>query len=96
MAVLLAWISWQHSEPTEQSWRAMLRVALARSPFPGEEHSGPGWRIYSAPTRRGETPVEVTDRHIGRIHEIATQLQKEYSTPDGRSVVKHIMSVTGG
>ena len=63
MAVLLAWISWQHSEPTEQSWRAMLRVALARSPFPGEEHSGPGWRIYSAPTRPGETPVEAADAH---------------------------------
>lgn len=42
------------------------------------------------------TPFEVTDREIERIYAIALQLQKEYSSPDGRSVVKHIMSMTGG
>lgn len=42
------------------------------------------------------TPFEVTDREIGRIYEIAQQIQKEYSSPEGRSVVKNIMSLTGG
>jgi multidrug efflux pump subunit AcrB len=42
------------------------------------------------------TPVEVTDAQISRIYDIATDLQKEYSTPDGRSVVNQIVAMTGG
>lgn len=42
------------------------------------------------------TPFATTDAHIARIYDIARQLQREYSTPEGESVVKHIMSVTGG
>ncbi len=53
-------------------------------------------RVECVLTMLDGTPVEVTDTHIARIYDIATQLQKEYSTPDGRSVVKHIMAMTGG
>lgn len=42
------------------------------------------------------TPVEVTDAQISRIYDIATDLQKKYSTPDGRSVVNQIVAMTGG
>lgn len=56
----------------------------------------PSERIECRLTMLDGTPFEVTDREISRIYEIAQQMQKEYSSPDGRSVVKHIMSLTGG
>lgn len=56
----------------------------------------PSERIECRLTMLEGTPVEVTDAQIARIYDIATQLQKEYSTPDGRSVVNQIVSMTGG
>ncbi len=56
----------------------------------------PSERIECRLTMLDGTPFEVTDREIARIYDIATQMQKEYSSPDGRSVVKNIMSLTGG
>ncbi len=41
------------------------------------------------------TPYEVTDAQIKRIYDIAVQMQNEYVGPDGRSVVKHVVSSVG-
>jgi len=41
------------------------------------------------------TPYEVTDAQIQRIAGIAAQMQSENVGPDGRSVVRHIVSSTG-
>lgn len=41
------------------------------------------------------TPVEVTEAHVERIRRLAEEIQDEYRGPDGRSVVKHILSSTG-
>ncbi|MBP9222962.1 MAG: efflux RND transporter permease subunit [Verrucomicrobiales bacterium] len=41
------------------------------------------------------TPFEVTDAQIERIYKIAEDLRREYSGPDGKSVIKHIVSSTG-
>lgn len=56
----------------------------------------PSERIECRLTMLDGTPFEVTDREIARIYDLALQMQKEYSSPDGRSVVKNIMSLTGG
>lgn len=55
----------------------------------------PSERIDCRLTMLDGTPFEVTDAHVRRIHDIAEQMQKEYVGPDGRSVVKHIVSSTG-
>lgn len=41
------------------------------------------------------TPFEVTDGHIARIYEIAEQMRKDYVGPDGRPVVRSIISNSG-
>lgn len=41
------------------------------------------------------TPVEITEKHVERIYQIALDMQKEYVGPDGRSVVKHVVSTIG-
>lgn len=58
MAVLLAWMSWRERELEESSWAAMRDRAVKRSRYPGIERSGLGWRVYGAPTRRAESPVQ--------------------------------------
>ena len=52
-------------------------------------------RIECRLTMLDGTPFEITEKHISRIYDIATQMQKEYSK-DGVSVVRHIVSMTGG
>ena len=52
-------------------------------------------RIEASLTMLEGTPVEVTDRHIARIYEIAEELRRKYVGPDGVSVVKQIMASTG-
>ncbi|MBL9114302.1 MAG: efflux RND transporter permease subunit [Verrucomicrobiaceae bacterium] len=52
-------------------------------------------RIECRLTMLDGTPFEITERHISRIYDIATQMQKEYSK-DGVSVVRHIVSMSGG
>ncbi len=38
------------------------------------------------------TPVEVTERHIEHIYEVAAQLQKKYIEPEtGHSIIRHIL-----
>jgi multidrug efflux pump subunit AcrB len=52
-------------------------------------------RIECRLTMLDGTPVEITENHINRIHEIAEQMQKEYVGPDGKSVIRHIISTIG-
>jgi multidrug efflux pump subunit AcrB len=52
-------------------------------------------RIDCRLTMLDGTPVEVTEKHIERIYNIALEMQKEYVGPDGRSVVKHVVSTIG-
>ncbi len=51
-------MSWRERELAESSWVAMRDRARKRSHFPGVERSGPGWRVYGAPTRREESPLQ--------------------------------------
>jgi multidrug efflux pump subunit AcrB len=53
-------------------------------------------RVECRITMLDGTPFEVTDEQVSRIYDMATQIQKEYSSPDGRSVIKHIVAITGG
>ena len=55
----------------------------------------PSERIECRLTMLDGTPFEITDQQVGRIYDLATQLQKEYSGPDGKSVVRHIVATTG-
>ncbi|MBV6501116.1 MAG: Toluene efflux pump membrane transporter TtgE [Prosthecobacter sp.] len=55
----------------------------------------PSERIECRLSMLDGTPVEVTEKHIERIHDIACEMQKEYAGPDGRSVVKHVVSSIG-
>lgn len=55
----------------------------------------PSERIECRLSMLDGTPFEVTDGHIARIYDIATQMQKEYSDANGVSVVKHVMAVSG-
>jgi multidrug efflux pump subunit AcrB len=55
----------------------------------------PSERIDCRLTMLDGTPVEVTEKHIERIYAIALDMQKEYVGPDGRSVVKHVVSTIG-
>lgn len=55
----------------------------------------PSERIDCRLTMLDGTPVEITEKHIERIYDIALQMQKEYVGPDGRSVVKHVVSTIG-
>jgi multidrug efflux pump subunit AcrB len=52
-------------------------------------------RIDCRLTMLDGTPVEITEKHIERIYNIALEMQKEYVGPDGRSVVKHVVSTIG-
>ncbi|MBL9158594.1 MAG: efflux RND transporter permease subunit [Verrucomicrobiales bacterium] len=52
-------------------------------------------RIECRLTMLDGTPFEVTDAQIARIYEIAEQMRKDYSSPDGKSVIKHIVSSSG-
>ncbi len=52
-------------------------------------------RIDCRLTMLDGTPVEVTEKHIERIYDIALEMQKEYVGPDGRSVIKHVVSTIG-
>ncbi|GEP42724.1 efflux RND transporter permease subunit [Brevifollis gellanilyticus] len=55
----------------------------------------PSERIDCRLTMLDGTPVEITEKHIERIYQIALEMQKEYVGPDGRSVVKHVVSTIG-
>lgn len=55
----------------------------------------PSERIDCRLTMLDGTPVEITEKHVERIYEIALEMQKEYVGPDGRSVVKHVVSTIG-
>ncbi|MFM2178514.1 MAG: hypothetical protein RL015_2612 [Verrucomicrobiota bacterium] len=55
----------------------------------------PSERIDCRLTMLDGTPIEVTEKHIERIYAIALDMQKEYVGPDGRSVVKHVVSTIG-
>lgn len=57
MAIVLAWIGWDDAEPDSQTWSALLVRARARSPHPGIERAGQGWRVYAAATSPAEPPV---------------------------------------
>lgn len=52
-------------------------------------------RIECRLTMLDGTPFEVTDGHIARIYEIAEQMRKDYVGPDGRPVVRSIISNSG-
>ncbi len=41
------------------------------------------------------TPFEVTEAHIQRICEIAEQMRKDYTGPDGRPVIRNILAAVG-
>ncbi len=65
MAILLAWLSWRESAPNERDWVAMRERAATRVRFGGRELSGPGWRVFAAPSYRGEAdPVREFDDHV--------------------------------
>ena len=55
----------------------------------------PSERIECRLSMLDGTPVEVTEKHVERIYDIACEMQKEYVGPDGRSVVKHVVSSIG-
>lgn len=55
----------------------------------------PSERIECRLTMLDGTPVEVTEAHVQRIYDIAVQMQKEYVGPDGRSVIRHVVSTVG-
>lgn len=55
----------------------------------------PSERIECRLSMLDGTPVEVTEKHVERIYDIACAMQKEYVGPDGRSVVKHVVSSIG-
>lgn len=55
----------------------------------------PSERIECRLSMLDGTPVEITEAQIQRIYDIALDMQKEYVGPDGRSVVKHIVSTIG-
>lgn len=62
MAVLLAWLSWRDAAPEERDWVAMRDRAQARVHFGGRELSGVGWRVFAAPSQRGEAdPIGESD-----------------------------------
>ncbi len=65
MAVLLAWLSWREAAPEERDWVAMRERAEARVRFGGRELSGAGWRVFAAPSQRGEAdPVSESDGRV--------------------------------
>ena len=41
------------------------------------------------------TPFETTDGHIAKIYDLAEQMRKDYVGPDGRPVIRSIISNTG-
>jgi len=41
------------------------------------------------------TPFETTDGHIAKIYDLAEQMRKDYVCPDGRPVIRSIISNTG-
>lgn len=55
----------------------------------------PSERIEARLTMLDGTPFEITDEHIERIYQIAEQMRKEYVGPDGRPVIRSIISTTG-
>ena len=55
----------------------------------------PSERIECRLTMLDGTPVEVTEAHVQRIYDIGVQMQKEYVGPDGRSVIRHVVSTVG-
>lgn len=55
----------------------------------------PSERIECRLSMLDGTPIEMTEKHIERIYEIACDMQKEYVGSDGKSVIKHIISSIG-
>jgi multidrug efflux pump subunit AcrB len=55
----------------------------------------PSERIECRLSMLDGTPVEVTEAHIQRIYDLAVEMQKEYVGPDGKSVIRHIVSTVG-
>lgn len=56
----------------------------------------PSERIECRLTMLDGTPFEITDQQISRIYEIGEQMRREYVGPDGKSVIRHIVAMTGG
>ncbi|MFO1440062.1 MAG: efflux RND transporter permease subunit [Verrucomicrobiaceae bacterium] len=52
-------------------------------------------RIECRLTMLDGTPFETTDDHIGKIYQLAEQMRKEYVGPDGRPVIRGIISNSG-
>lgn len=88
MASLLAWFTWAGPDPDPHVWQSMCDRAQQRSRFPGSAQSGPGWRIWAAPTTRldrppvqwqfdgtGESCLVLLDRPVGADDSRATGLR---------------------
>jgi multidrug efflux pump subunit AcrB len=52
-------------------------------------------RIECRLTMLDGTPFETTDNHVARIYELAEQMRKKYVGPDGRPVIRSIISNSG-
>ena len=55
----------------------------------------PSERIECRLSMLDGTPIEVTEKQINRIADIAEAMQREYVGPDGQSVVRHIVATLG-
>jgi multidrug efflux pump subunit AcrB len=55
----------------------------------------PSERIECRLSMLDGTPIEVTEAQVQRIYDIAEAMRKEYTGPDGQSVIKHIVATTG-
>jgi multidrug efflux pump subunit AcrB len=56
----------------------------------------PSERVEARLSMLDGTPIEVTEANIERIYNIAQEMRKDYTGPDGRSVFKDIMYAVGG
>jgi multidrug efflux pump subunit AcrB len=55
----------------------------------------PSERIEARLTMLDGTPFEVTEGHIQRIYEMAEEMRRDYTGPDGRPVIRNILAAVG-
>lgn len=67
MASLLAWFNWDDPDLDLRTWQSMCDRAQQRSQFLGTTQSGPGWRIWAAPTTRlDRSPIQWQTDQTGK------------------------------
>lgn len=81
LATLLLWLSWRDPEPEPSVWARLLQRARQRSRLGGSEKSGPGYRLYVAPTRAAE-PTVVLQRRAADGDEEVLLLDRANGTDD--------------